>query len=332
MAQPRGECRARLSLRRGELRRLSVPHRIAMQEPAGRGSRHRDDAARRRTQGGRAGLGSHLADRRAFGADDGGAARRRTHHDDEVDARPDEPARVAGVVAAGVIRGRQARLRDERRLRAGIGRSHGDSRPPRRELHPRKSRARFRARLHPFRLAVDGQLCRRADRCPRRRRVARTGGFLAEAGRRQAARAAGRQWPVRADRCAVPAGRFGHHRGRGGHADAARHPQRRDSPHRHQFRQAAAGPRRRPRDRAGVAAGQHRQTGAGPRPAGAGPRQHAARQYRRRRRRCGGPRRCRGRRQADRTRGPARDDAAAAPRRRRRLLGPLKIGQIPPLY
>ena len=135
-----------------------------------------------------------------------------------------------------------------------IGRPHGIPCPPRRRCHARKSRARFRAGLHPFHLAVDGQLYRRADRRPHRRRAARAWGFLAEAGRRQAARVAGGQWPIGIDQCAVPAGRFDHHCGRGGHADAARHPQWRDPPDRHQFRQAAAGARRRPHDRAADAA------------------------------------------------------------------------------
>ena len=48
---------------------------------------------------------SDPADRRDFGTDDGGPDRRRPHHDDEMDARPGEPAGTAGVVATVVHRG-----------------------------------------------------------------------------------------------------------------------------------------------------------------------------------------------------------------------------------
>ena len=200
------------------------------------------------------------------------------------------------------------------------------------KFHRRKSGARFLAGLHPFHVAVDGQLCRGLDRCPHRRRVARDRGFHAEADRRQAARAPGRQRPAGVDRREVPAGRPGHHRGRTAHADAARHPQWRSSAQRHQFRQAAAGDGSRPHAGAGGAAGDPRQAGAGPRPADAGSRQYAARQYRRRRRgrrrhRC---RRCRW--PADRARGAAGDQDAAASRRRRRLSRAGQDRSIPPLY
>ncbi len=107
---PRGECRAHLSLRRRELRRLSVPHRNAVPQSADRRSRHRADAARRRSQGGGAGLGPDPADQRDFRADDGGPTGGDPDHDDEMVAGAGEPARAAGVVATAVDRGRQPGL------------------------------------------------------------------------------------------------------------------------------------------------------------------------------------------------------------------------------